>query len=206
MSSITNSNDLFALNRVIETYCLTVTPDILVNDAITLILNTNYANKEKSCCILVTEKRRLIGILTKIDALRLAASSRDLSSIRVGEVMKKEVITLKKSLNQDIFTALKIMRQYKISHLPVTDNDNNLLGIIEKKSILQSLADENDGIIQKLKHPKADFKQENNSVWAAEAQIKFDANILAHVSDAVIAIDNEQKIIYLNPRAEQQYN
>ncbi|MGB3755269.1 MAG: PAS domain S-box protein, partial [Rivularia sp. (in: cyanobacteria)] len=33
-----------------------------------------------------------------------------------------------------------------------------------------------------------------------------DANILAHVSDAVIAIDNEHKIIYLNKRAEQQYS
>ena len=35
MSSISNLNDLLALNRVLETYYLTVTHDVLENDAIT---------------------------------------------------------------------------------------------------------------------------------------------------------------------------
>jgi len=206
MSSIANLNNLLALNRVIETYCLTVTPDILVNDVITLMLNIGYANEEKADCILVTEECRLVGILTKIDALRLTASGRDLSSTRVSEVMVKELITLKKSPNQDIFTALKIMRQRKVSHLPVVDDKDNLLGIIEERSLLQAIANQDDCIIQRLKHLDTDYQQEINSISAAEAQIKFDANILANVSDAVIAIDNEHKIIYLNRRAEQQYN
>ncbi|MEL6461572.1 MAG: PAS domain S-box protein [Cyanobacteria bacterium J06621_15] len=211
MSSIANLNDLFTLNRVIETYFLTVQPDILVNDAITLMLNTSYANEEKADCILVAEKCRLVGIFTKVDALRLAASSRNLSSIRIGEVMKREVVALQNTPNQNIFTALKIMRQHQISYLPFVDGDNNLLGLIQEKNILQSLAEKNDGIFQKPKYIKTNFKQENikqekNIISAAEAQIKFDANILAHVSDAIIAIDNTNKIIYLNQRAEQQYN
>lgn len=39
-----------------------------------------------------------------------------------------------------------------------------------------------------------------------EAQINFQANVLAHVSDAVIAIDNEHHVVYLNRRAEQLYD
>lgn len=216
MSSITNLNDLFALNRVIETYYLTVTPDVLVNDVITLMLNISYGDEEKANCVLVTEECRLVGIFTKIDGLRLAASGRNLSSTRVGEVMKREVISLQKTPNQDILTALNIMQQHKISYLPVVDNDNILLGIIQRNRILQSLADEDNGILQNtlqnilqnIKYTKTNtnLKQENHYTSAAEAQIEFDANILAHVSDAVIAIDNEYKIIYLNKRAERQYN
>jgi PAS domain S-box-containing protein len=206
MSFITNSNDLFTLNRVIETYCLTVTPDTLVNDAITLMLNISYTSEEKANCVLVIENCRLVGILTQGDALRLTASDRNLSSVKVADVMRREVISLKESLNHDIFTALHLMHQHEISHLPVVDDNNNLRGIIEEKSLLRVFVNQDDGIIYKLKNANSGCQQEVNNISAAEAEIKFNANILAHVSDAVIAIDNQHKIIYLNKRAEQQYN
>ena len=208
MSSISNSNDLFALNRVIETYCLTVTPDTLVNDAITLMLNISYADKEKASCVLVTDESRLVGILTQIDALRFAASGK-ISSVKIAEVMRRDVISLKKSPFQDVFTALQVMHKYSISHLPIVDDQNILLGIVEQKRLLQVFADEDNGIIDRLKNANAGCKREANCISAAEAQIaqiKFDANILAHISDAVIAIDNERKIINLNKQAELQYN
>ncbi len=203
MLSITNSNSLIDLNRVIETYCLKVTPDTLVSDAITLMLNISYAGEEKASCILVTQKCRLIGILTQADILRLAATGINLSAIKVAEVMKREVISLKKTPNQDIFTVLRIMHQHGISHLPVVDETDNLLGIVEEKSLLQVFVDKHDDIINT--NANADTEQDDR-ISVSEAQIKFDANILAHVSDAVIAIDNEHKIIYLNQRAEEQYN
>jgi PAS domain S-box-containing protein len=208
MSSITNPNDLFALNRVIETYCLTVTPDTLVNDAITLMLNISYASDEQASCVLVTQECRLVGILTQIDALRFAASGKT-SSVKIADVMRRDVITIKKSPFQDVFTALQVMHQYGISYLPVVDDQNFLLGIVKEKSLLQFFADEDNGVVSRLKNASAGCKLEANSILAAEAQIaqiKFDANILAHISDAVIAIDNEHKIIYLNKQAELQYN
>lgn len=197
MSSITNSNDLFALNRVIETYFLTVTPDTLVNDAISLMLNISYANDEKAACILVTEKKRLVGILTQVDALRFAASGK-ISSVKIADVMRRDVITIEKSPDKNVFTALQLMHRYGISHLPIVDDENILLGIVTEKRLLQLFAEQKD--------TNTGCKQEANCIAAAEAQIKFDANILAHISDAVIAIDNELKIIYLNKQAEQQYN
>ena len=179
MSSISNSNDLFALNRVIETYCLTVTPDTLVNDAITLMLNISYADKEKARCVLVTDECRLVGIQTQIDALRFAASG-IISSVKIAEVMRRDVISLKKSPFQDVFTALQVMHQYSISHLPIVDDQNILLGIVQQKNLLQFFADEDNGIIHRLKNANAGCKQEANCISAGEAQIaqiKFDANI-----------------------------
>ena len=149
MSSIAELFDLFALNRVIDTYCLSVTPDTLVSDAITLMLNISYENEDKATCILVTEEGCLIGILTQVDALRLAASGRNLSSINIAEVMRREIVSLQKSSHHDIFTALRIMRQYEISHLPIVDEKNQLLGIIEEKSLLQFFLNEHDSKIAK---------------------------------------------------------
>lgn len=206
MSSITNFNDLLSLNRVVDTYCLTVTPDTLVSDAITLMLNISYSNEEKASCVLVTEKGCLIGILTQVDALRIAASGRNLS-IHIAEVMRREVVSLKRSANQDIFTALKVMGQYGISHLPIVDEKNNLLGIVEEKRLLQFFVDENDAIIGiQQKHVNAHGDRKIKDISREEAEIQLDGNLLAHVSDAVIAIDNQDKILYLNKRAEEQYN
>lgn len=219
MLSITELHNLFTLNRVIDTYCLTVTPETLVSDVITLMLNISYADEDKASCVLIVKESRLMGIFTQADGLRLAASGRDLSSIKIGEVMRREIISLKKSLNQDIFTVLRVMSEHRISHLPVVDEKDNFVGIIEEKNLLRMLVEQDDGIINILQkqveleteirernHANVDCKQAITDISAAEAQMKFDANILAHVSDAVIAVDNENKIIYLNKRAEQQYN
>ncbi|AFY56369.1 PAS domain S-box [Rivularia sp. PCC 7116] len=206
MSSITSLNDLLSLNRVIETYYLKVAPDTLVNDAITLMLNISYGDEEKPSCILVIDECRLVGIFTQEVALRIAVSGKDLSTMPVSQVMIRQVISLKKTANQNILTALKIIREHEISHLPIVDEEDNLLGIIEEKNLLQFFVDEHERIIHTIKHADANGKPDINHIRAAEAQIKFDANILAHVSDAVIAVDKEHKIIYLNQRAEQQYN
>ena len=206
MSSITNLNDLLSIDRVIKTYSLKVAPDTLVNDAITLMLNISYGDEEKPSCILVVDKCRLVGIFTQELALGIAVSGKNLSTIPVSQVMIRQVISLKKTEKIDIFAALKIIRQHKISHLPVVDEEDKLLGIIEEKNLLQFFVDERERIVRGLKYANVNSKQGINHMRVAEAQIKFDANILAHVSDAVIAIDKEHKIIYLNHRAEQQYN
>ena len=206
MSSIANSNYLISLERVIETYYLKVAPDTLVNDAITLMLNISYGDEKKPNCVLVVDECRLVGIFTQELALRIAVSGKDLSTMPVSQVMIRQVISLKKTDFQDIFIALKMIRSHGISHLPVVDESDNLLGIVEEKNLLKFFVDEDEGIIHGLNHADGNGKQNINHIRAAEDEIKFDANILAHVSDAVIAVDNEHKIIYLNQRAEQQYN
>ncbi|MEO1373566.1 MAG: CBS domain-containing protein [Cyanobacteria bacterium J06635_10] len=147
MSSINELFDLLALHQVIDSYCLRVSPDTSIGDAIALMLNISYTNEEKANCVLVTEECRLVGIFTQVDALRLAISGKNLSSMTVGEVMIREVISLKHETHQDIFTALRVMRQHQISHLPIVDEKDNLLGIVEEKSLLQFFLDQDDSII-----------------------------------------------------------
>ena len=60
------------------------------------MLNISYANDEKASCVLVTEECRLVGILTQVDALRFAASGK-ISFVKIADVMRRDVITIKKS-------------------------------------------------------------------------------------------------------------
>ena len=181
--------------------------------------------------VLVVDGRFVVGIFTQSDVARLNIHQKNLSEFRIYELMTREVISLKESPDWDIFTARSLMYQYGIHHLPVVDKKDNLIGIITQNSLLQALnAQENLGAIKvlenELKRQTKELKQvrkelqetrlelerqntcckeEIRFISQIETQINFQANVLAHVSDAVIAIDNEDCIVYLNKRAEELY-
>ncbi len=139
-----------AINR----HPLTVTPETPLNDAIALMnqvmgsctlpkarqLSGDQGLKEaRSSCILVTKGSQLRGVITQRDLVRLVAKGKNLQNLTVDDVMTKELITLKQSELQDVFTVLKLFRQYRIRHLPIVDNSHNVVGIITPESLRQVL-------------------------------------------------------------------
>jgi PAS domain S-box-containing protein len=86
---------------------------------------------------LVAEENRLAGIFTERDALRLTASRADLAKLLIAEVMTHSVVTLTLSESQNIFTALSLMRQHRICHLPIVDEEGQLLGLVTQTNLLQ---------------------------------------------------------------------
>ncbi|HAA31068.1 MAG TPA: hypothetical protein DCE56_29380 [Cyanobacteria bacterium UBA8553] len=56
-----------------------------------------------------------------------------------------------------------------------------------------------------LKAANEQLQREIDQRRQAEAQIQFQANVLSHVSDAVMAVDNEHRVIYWNQAAERLY-
>lgn len=241
--------DLFTLNSVIDISPLTTTPDTLAIDAIGLMLSggqcgnydpdvwekspqaTNKIQRPEDY-VLILEGLELIGIFTQTDFVKLAASGSNLSEIRISDVMTREVISLKQSPNQNIFTVRSLMYRHGIHHLPIVDKKDRLIGIITQNSLLQVLEFEknlsNVQILQdqleaqkiqlrelreELLQTRLELERRNTCcneeirfLSQIETQINFQANVLAHVSDAVIAIDNDDRIVYLNKRAEQLYN
>ena len=96
--------DLFTLNSVIDNSPLTTTPGTLVIDAVALMLsggkcsncNSEFWGKSPQAIntirhpedyVLVVEGLELIGIFTQTDFVKLAASGRNISEIRISEVM-----------------------------------------------------------------------------------------------------------------------
>ncbi|MGL5835041.1 MAG: CBS domain-containing protein, partial [Waterburya sp.] len=138
--------DLPSLDSVIDRTPLTTTSNTLVGSAIALmsqakenkceLLDTDrhqtldLLNLERNSCLLVVEAEKLIGIFTERDAVKLAASQRDLNEMTITQVMIKELITLKRSPNQTIFNALSLLHRHRIRHLPILDERGRLYGLV----------------------------------------------------------------------------
>jgi len=97
--------------------------------------------------LLVTEDRRLLGIVTDRD-IRLNLPSQAtslsvwemnylLSRLTVGEVMTKSVIII--GPDREARDAARLMMEHKIGALPVVDDDH-LIGIMTETDILRAFA------------------------------------------------------------------
>ncbi|MEM7771925.1 MAG: CBS domain-containing protein [Cyanobacteria bacterium P01_A01_bin.37] len=143
----------------IERHPLTVSPDMPIVEAIALISqahqrtcvlpDASLSNQHeqdlpiqpvvRASCVLVVQEKRVLGIVTERDVVRLAAEATNLDSITVKDVMVSPVITLSEQSVQDIFAALFLFRRYRIRHLPIVDHRQHLVGIISNESIRQVL-------------------------------------------------------------------
>jgi PAS domain S-box-containing protein len=82
---------------------------------------------------------QLIGIFTKQDLVKVTAEEKSIEGITVAQVMTRELVTLKIEEFKDIFTALDLLRQHRIRHLPILGEQGELLGIVTESNILQVL-------------------------------------------------------------------
>jgi PAS domain S-box-containing protein len=127
--------DLPTLEQVIESCPLTVLPDTLLLDAIALM--NPASSSTVASCVLVVNETSLVGILTLRDVVRLTGTGVDLSQVKISEVMTQPVISLTQAAAQNALTALAFMRQHSIRHLPVVDEQGQLLGLITQDKIRQ---------------------------------------------------------------------
>ena len=159
MSSSMEINDRFLatldLEMAIDRKPLQIAPDTYLQDAIAIMSqargsscsfpSTNESEKllsdyqPSSSCALVMEGGKLLGILTERDIVRLTASEILFDQVQVSEVMTQPVITLSQSNFRDIFAALFLFRRYRIRHLPLMDEENNLVGVISPETIRNAM-------------------------------------------------------------------
>lgn len=142
------------LEQVIERSPLIVSPDTPLVDVITLMgqmrascsLNEptsmpefNLVDEVRDGCVLVMEGSQLLGMFTERDVVKLSAAGGSLTDQTIDQVMTREIVTLAHSNFQDLFDALSLMRQHRIRHLPILDNNGELLGVVSHGSIRKVL-------------------------------------------------------------------
>ena len=120
---------------------ITVSPDTSVLDARRLML------KERIRHLLVTDDRRLVGIITDRDIrLNLPSQARSLSmwevyyllaKLTVGQIMTKSVIII--GPDREARAAAQLMLEHKVGALPVLDGEV-LIGILTETDILRAFA------------------------------------------------------------------
>ncbi len=147
--------NLPALKQVIDRSPITVRPETLLVDAISIMsqapgrhcalpdanssIHTNLQGQIHSGCVLVMDGLRLVGILTERDVVKLASAETGLSVLRVANAMTRQVITMTLSASATTLSALALFHQHRIRHLPVLDDQGQLVGIVTPNNIRQVL-------------------------------------------------------------------
>lgn len=94
-----------------------------VMDAATLMREGDFGD------VVVLEEGRLCGILTDRDiVVRVLATGDDSSSVRVGDVCSRVLVTVSES--DGISDAVRLIRAKAVRRLPVLDDDGKLVGIV----------------------------------------------------------------------------
>jgi hypothetical protein len=174
------------LYHVIDHCPLTISPDSYIIDAIILMsqekthnlspTDSNSATDSSVCahqetdCILVVEGKKLLGIFTYKDVIRITANKIDFSQVKMAEVMTQPVITLTQANFHNIYTALSLLHQHQIRHLPIVDEEGQLLGIVTETSLLQAIAGEVAALQQILQDPIDDCRQANQQPEGGRCQ------------------------------------
>ncbi len=197
--------NFFSLEQIIERQLLTVAPKTPVIEVIKLMqqwgnscsLTPNKTNSELSStipinnsCAFVVNNSQLLGIFTERDLVKMIAESLNLDCISVGEVMSRELITLIPTGFNDIFTALKLLRENSIRHLPVVDQSNRLLGLISETVIRHKLQP-----INLMKWRRVGEIMTNHVIHApSTVSIRHGAKLMAEHQVSYVVIAEEAKV------------
>jgi hypothetical protein len=155
MNSINQLMNLPVLEQVIDPSPISVGPETPLIEAISCMsqstgchcalscseqsVNTDLWGQNFNSCVLVVERSRLVGIFTERDVVRLTASGVSLPELGITDVMTQPVITMTLSDSATTLSALELFKEHQIRHLPVVDNQGNVLGLITPHQIRQAL-------------------------------------------------------------------
>ena len=148
-------NQRFALEQAIERNPLIVTPNTPLVEVIQLMsqgwvrschLDQNHFSSDENQVVpvhssyaLVMQDSQVSGIFTERDMMQLLAAGRILQETTIAEVMSQEIVTLKAAEIEDVFTVLSLTCDRNIRHLPIVDEQNQLLGIITPEGMRKAL-------------------------------------------------------------------
>ena len=88
--------------------------------------------------LLVMEGEQLIGIITERDVLKAVAHEDDPHSVKVRDVMTKDVVTI--GPGTKLNDAAQIMFNHWFRHLPVVTEQGDVVGIVSLRDLLTILA------------------------------------------------------------------
>ncbi|OZH53310.1 hypothetical protein AFK68_18450 [Hydrocoleum sp. CS-953] len=93
-----------------------------------------------SSCILIVENKKLVGIITERDLVKLTIQGKTLQNKTVGELMTSPVVSLLYDEFSDLYIAYSLMRRHRIRHLPILDIQGYPIGLVTLSSLRQILS------------------------------------------------------------------
>ena len=124
-----NYDNQSLIEQALDRQPLMMSPSTRLSEAIATM------SKQRASYTLIVEQKKLLGILTERDIVRLAVEEKKLSEITVSAVMTRNLITCTRNSADNIFDLLAHLHQAQIRHLPIIDNEGDLLGVVTGESL-----------------------------------------------------------------------
>jgi len=105
---------------------------------------------EKNCgTVLVLEEEKLVGILSERDyARKVTLKGKSSKDTPVKEIMSSEVVCIRPT--QTINDCMELMTDKRVRHLPVMEEEGNLVGLISIGDVVKEVISEQKFIINQL--------------------------------------------------------
>jgi CBS domain-containing protein len=121
------------INSMMIEDVVTVSRDISIKEAISTLYHKHIGS-----IIIIDKDGKCEGIFTERDAIRVVASEVPLST-PLKEVMTTNLKTVEEGAT--FAEAKNIMRSHNIRHLPITDKQGHLIGLLSLRTILNEIHD-----------------------------------------------------------------
>ncbi|PZO12925.1 MAG: diguanylate cyclase [Leptolyngbya foveolarum] len=90
-------------------------------------------------CVLSVYRQKVVGIATRQDLMDALAQNPDWANMRLAEVVSRPVMTVTRSAVREIAPIVDLLEWHRISYLPVVDECEHLLGVIDRSRLLRAL-------------------------------------------------------------------
>ena len=125
-------DDIFVA-RIMSTDVYTVSPDTLVEDAATAMLD-----REIGSVVVVDEENQLSGILTSTDFVRIVAERKPKDRTAVSRYMTEDVVA---ACAQDtIGDVAGAMTDNGFHHVPIVDDSEGVIGMVSSSDLAAYLS------------------------------------------------------------------
>src|SRR5438067_13647193 len=118
------------VTECMNTSVLTVEPSATIGEAAEKMIDAGVG-----AVVVMEDMARIVGIVTERDILRAVAQRARAAEARVRQWMTESVITIDPETTVD--DAAKMMFEKNFRHLPVTNKDGRLLGIVSLRRLSQ---------------------------------------------------------------------
>lgn len=116
--------------------------DITVSEAFERIRKIGLVKETVYTCYVISEHRRLVGVVTVLDMLVADENT------RIEDIMETNVISVKTHDDQE--EVARTLSKYDFAAIPVVDNENRIVGIVTFDDAMDVIRDEDTEDIEKM--------------------------------------------------------